>query len=176
MGRLPVNRRRACRQTRGRCLWIALLILGLGHTPLPVADSHPIRHLDGAGQSCPQHDHLVRWHGAAEPGPDTPVLHWHWLLAAEAAPGPAHQGGPALHSPDLYPFGLVWDDGPHVMPDATKRWLDDLGPESTPSLLSPLDCGEAAVASLAAALSPRAFTATFGAGTPLTCLLQRRTC
>src|SRR5437870_4630597 len=79
--------RRSDHHRRMRCLGIGLLILSLGHTPLPQADFHNIRHHDGPGELCRYHDHLLRWHPDAALADDVAVLHWHWVLPAPGWPG-----------------------------------------------------------------------------------------
>ena len=63
-----------------RLLGIVLLIPGLLRIPLPQVDYHNIRHHDGAGEFCPYHDHLLRWHPTASQNEDVAMLHWHWLV------------------------------------------------------------------------------------------------
>lgn len=63
-----------------RMLGIILLIPGLLQVPLPEADFHVVRHHHDAGEVCPIHNHLLRWHPQAGEGEAVAVLHWHWLL------------------------------------------------------------------------------------------------
>ena len=57
-----------------------LLVLGLVRVPFPQADYHNVRHHHAAGEVCPHHDHLLRWHPAASQNEDVALLHWHWFL------------------------------------------------------------------------------------------------
>ena len=86
----------------GRALGIILLIPGLLQVPLPQADFHIIRHHHGAGEVCPQHDHLLRWHPQAADGQDVAVLHWHWLLPKSLDPSRV-DNTPSLHAHDVDP-------------------------------------------------------------------------
>lgn len=169
--------RRPAQQRRVRCLGVALLILGLGHTPLPAADFHNVRHHDGAGETCQYHAHLLRWHPGTDPGQDVAVLHWHWFLPGGAPGATSPDGGPAFraHAPDW--FEMVWDDGPQFVPDTSSRCLVDreLEPLASPFLLD--DLGAVADPVRAGPEKPvRAFTATFAPRVRLISLLQRLTC
>ncbi len=96
-------RRRRPYSLFARALGILLMVPGLLQVPLPQADFHVIRHHHGAGQLCPKHDHLLRWHPQAGEGEAVAVLHWHWLLprsAADADPAAAGRSIPALHAHD----------------------------------------------------------------------------
>jgi hypothetical protein len=78
-----------------------ILVLGLLHVPLPEIDYHNVRHHDGAGEVCPHHDHLLRWHPSASQNEDLAILHWHWFLprsdASDKGPGD-ESPGPFLHA------------------------------------------------------------------------------
>ncbi|QEH38528.1 hypothetical protein OJF2_71310 [Aquisphaera giovannonii] len=103
--------RRPARVCLGRLIGIALLIPGLFHVPLPQADFHNVRHHDGDGELCPNHEHLLRWHPSAGAADDVAMLHWHWLPPNRQGGSPpetdglsndlGHRGvpaGPALHA------------------------------------------------------------------------------
>jgi hypothetical protein len=70
------------RRDRRTCRWLGtiLLVLGVGHVPLPRAEYHAISHQDGEGQDCVLHEHLLRWHPSASSGQTAARLHWHWVL------------------------------------------------------------------------------------------------
>jgi hypothetical protein len=114
-----------------RLLGFVLLIPGMLRVPLPQVDYHNIRHHDGAGEVCPYHDHLLRWHPSARRDSDVAVLHWHWLVpqslegnesstSGEDAPFPS---GPAVHAylPDC--LEPEWTSGPLIRPDIRTRPL-----------------------------------------------------
>ncbi|WP_165234628.1 hypothetical protein [Aquisphaera insulae] len=88
-----------------------MLIPGLFHVPLPEADFHNVRHHDAAGENCPNHEHLLRWHPSAGRAADVSILHWHWFVPSGRGSEPpqtdgltndlGHRGfpaGPALHA------------------------------------------------------------------------------
>ncbi len=169
--RWPAHHRRV------RGLGIGLLILSLGHTPLPKADYHNIRHHDEPGQVCEYHDHLVRWHPQADRAEDIPVLHWHWFLPTPGMPdtGPMGQE-PGLHSrvPDW--SGLAWDDAPQLGPEVRSRFLGWPRPE--PRNSAPFDLDFPAANRVRGGL-PRpihTFGATFAPRIPLNTLLQCWVC
>jgi hypothetical protein len=124
-----------------RILGIALLIPGLLRIPLPQIDYHNIRHHDGAGEICPHHDHLLRWHPRASQNEDVAVLHWHWLAPQTLQPNaPAdrdHDGQrpspPSLHAylPDC--VEPDWPSDPVV--HSERRW----GAHDLVSLLAGFD-------------------------------------
>ena len=161
-----------------RSLGVALLILSVGHVPWPRADYHNIRHHDGPGESCPFHDHLLRWHpdsgsgsGAAE---DVAVLHWHWAPPTTALSDNADLPSARAQVQD-WP-GVTWDDAPHLASPAPVRWMD------TPAA-SGLATPDPAPEVLAIATLPRAgpgalrdHHTTFTSGISLTVLLRRWTC
>jgi hypothetical protein len=162
---------------RVRGLGIGLLILSMGHTPLPKADFHNIRHHDGPGQICRYHDHLLRWHPSDDLAEDVAVLHWHWFLPRPGDSDPSPEGQPtAVHSsvPDW--SGLSWDDAPQLAPDARARFIGRpaLGPLET-ALPSP-DMGTAVVLVRAGPSPIHSFGATFAPRVPLSTLLHRWVC
>jgi hypothetical protein len=79
-----------------------ILILGFLHIPLPQIDYHNVRHHDGAGEVCPHHDHLLRWHPSASQDDDLAILHWHWFLpspdGSDRRAGDDDRSGPFLHA------------------------------------------------------------------------------
>lgn len=90
-----------------RLLGIGLLIPGLLRVPLPQVDYHNIRHHDGAGEICPHHDHLLRWHPMASQNQDVAVLHWHWLApqaVQSSSPDDRDQDGPSSSLPSLHAY------------------------------------------------------------------------
>jgi hypothetical protein len=106
-------------------LGIVLMIPGLLQVPLPQADFHVVRHHHGAGELCPKHDHLLRWHPQASEGEDVAVLHWHWLLPRSSDLTPPEIAGrsiPAVHAHDGDPNHLDPTSGPIVVQD-----VPDLG-------------------------------------------------
>lgn len=110
---------------RGRFIWgrrlgLTLVILSLAQVPLPVADFHAVRHLDGEGQVCPMHDHLLRWH-PSEDGSAVPVLHFHWAPFSRAVPSGAATGGPALHADLPDPADSLRDDLPKLGAETSAR-------------------------------------------------------
>jgi hypothetical protein len=101
-----VNARRASRDIGLRLLGIAL-ILGLVRIPLPQLDYHNVRHHHSAGEVCPHHDHLLRWHPSASLNEDVAIVHWHWVLPnvqrsgadpEDANPGGRPSSGSAVHA------------------------------------------------------------------------------
>jgi len=124
-----------------RILGIGVLILSVVHVPLPQADYHNVRHHDAAGEVCPHHDHLLRWHPTADSGADLTLLHWHWFLPL-VEPGDHHQrpnddhhrpgSGPALHA--HVGDGLVpddWSGAPVMQSSGFWRLIDHLALESS---------------------------------------------
>lgn len=169
--------RRSKPRRGAQCLGVALLILGLGHAPLPAADYHNIRHHDGPNETCRHHDHLVRWHPDTRAGEDIAVLHWHWLPPGGVSGANFPEQGPNVraHTPDW--FDLVRVDGPQFVPDTTTRCLVDRG--SAPAACPVLSYDHAEVGALLRAGPAKpvhAFTATFAPRVRLVSLLQRLTC
>lgn len=128
------------RRSRTQLPGTALLILGLLHVPLPQADYHNLRHHDGAGEICPLHNHLLRWHPRAASEKDVAVLHWHWVLPQPQGSGERPDTGPGwpypASSPRLHAFladglALDWSATPAVRPAPMGRSL--LGFASSPS-------------------------------------------
>src|SRR5512142_1697159 len=114
--------RRLARLRGMRALGIVFVILSLVHTSLLQPDFHNIRHHDGAGEVCPFHDHLLRWHPTAGRDSDVAVLHWHWLAPQGQdgdASSPAEDGqpsptGPAIHAHLLDCLEPEWTTGPLI--------------------------------------------------------------
>jgi hypothetical protein len=119
-------------------LGIGMLILSVIHVPLPQADFHNIRHHDGPGEICLHHDHLLRWHPAADSNDDVSLLHWHWFVPAIELGNPNQRAndddqrpgtGPALHAhvgDGLRPDD--WRAEPVLRPDSRGRLLGQLVP------------------------------------------------
>ncbi len=135
-----VTFQRPPRRLRTQLPGIALLILGLFRVPLPQADYHNLRHHDGAGEICPLHNHLLRWHPRAASEKDVAVLHWHWVLPQPQGSGERPDTGPAwphlAPSPRLDAFlgdclALDWSATLAVRPAPIGRSL--LGFPSSPS-------------------------------------------
>lgn len=63
------------------------VIWWLARLPVAVPDFHEVDHHHDHGQQCLYHEHLSRWHEAAETRADEhdAVLHWHWLIPGEGA-------------------------------------------------------------------------------------------
>ena len=166
---------RSAFQCRVRCLAIGLLVLGLGHTPLPQADFHNIRHHDDLGESCRYHDHLLRWHPRAGLAEDVAVLHWHWVLPGRSDAVP-EGGRPVVLAqvPDW--SGLTPDALAQLVPDTCGRPLDRVERDSS----MPVSAAEIlAWARLPARAGPKRFSALGAdraAEIPLTTLLHRWTC
>jgi len=102
-------------------LGIALMIPGLLRVPLPQADFHIIRHHHGAGETCPQHDHLLRWHPQADEAEDVAVFHWHWFLphSLDSALSADRGEAPVLHAHDGDQFlECFWSPSPASPVDA----------------------------------------------------------
>jgi hypothetical protein len=146
--------RRPPKQYGLRLLTIALSIPGLFRVPLPQADFHNIRHHDGAGEVCPYHDHLLRWHPTANQNDDVAVLHWHWFVPRSEARdpfggssnGPPDPGtGPSLHAYLANCLEPDWKRDPVIRPEGRGRFLQhpasglsliNLAAESTPLTLA----------------------------------------
>ncbi len=159
-------------------LTIAVLLLGLGHLPLPVADYHVIRHEDGPRQVCRLHDHLLRWHPEARGSVEVATLHWHWLPPVSLPEDSSPEGSPRIdsHAHEL----------PEMTPDAAPR-LASSGPirlqERSSSDFSPMpprspfsDLKEDPGWSGCGPSFAHAFTSTFPPRSGLSALLQRWTC
>lgn len=120
-------RRRRPTSLFAHALGVILLIPGLLQVPLPQVDFHVVQHHHGAGELCPKHDHLLRWHPRAGDGEDAAVLHWHWLLPRSSDSTPPESAGrsiPAVHAHDGDPNHLDPTSGPVVVqeaPDAGSR-------------------------------------------------------
>ena len=138
-----------------------MLIPVLFRVPLPQPDYHIVRHHHGAGEVCPYHDHLLRWHPSANQDSDVAILHWHWFAprsqAREFSSGSDddHHGpasGPALHA---YLAGCLepdWEGDPVIRPDGRGRFLQhlasgsseiNLAADSTPLTLAASHSGRA---------------------------------
>jgi len=116
-----------------RIVGMMMLIPGLLHVPLPQADFHVIRHHHGPGQTCPYHEHLLRWHPLAGEAEDVAVFHWHWLLP-QSLDAVASDPSPRLHAHVVDTLEPHWDaDQAAVSPEDGVRapgsldlasWLD----------------------------------------------------
>jgi hypothetical protein len=157
-----VTFRRPSRRSGTQLPGIVLVILGLLRVPLPQADYHNIRHHDGAGEICPHHDHLLRWHPRAGGEKDVAVLHWHWVLPQPQGSGERPESGlgwphpasaPRLHAFLADDLALDWSGTPAVRPPSMGRFL--LDPPSSAS--APY---VAASCSLAACSTPPAMLKT----------------
>jgi hypothetical protein len=170
----PMSRSR--RWPRVRALGIVLVILGVGHVPLPAPDYHSIRHHDGPGEVCEHHDHLMRWHPHAGFAEDVAILHWHLFMPASGSsdqvPGPA---GPAMHAHTADLYTPTWDDGPQWEPGAPLRLLDPPTSGFAGILLASLT-GPTCLASRTRSGPIHAFSATFAPRAPLTALYVRWVC
>jgi len=116
-----------------RWLALALMIPGLLRVPLPQVDFHVIRHHHGAGETCPKHDHLLRWHPQAGESEDVAVLHWHWLLPhhLDAALSEDRGDVPVLHAHDGDEFlECFWSPNSTAAVDARDGASGRFGPES----------------------------------------------
>jgi hypothetical protein len=160
-----------------RCLGIGLLILSLGHTPLPKADYHNIRHHDGPGQVCRLHEHLLLWHPNAGLADDVAILHWHWFLPMAGGPGSnTDSQSPALHGcvPDW--SGLTWENVPQLATDARPRFIGRLALGPAEMNLPAFDVAMETVSGQPDLPLVHAFSATFAPRIPLSALLQRWVC
>jgi hypothetical protein len=131
-----VSLKRRDHRFRLRSLLIGIVSLSVIHVPLPQADYHNVRHHDRPGEICEHHDHLLRWHPAADSSADVTLLHWHWFLP-QLEPGSPHQSpsddhhrpgsGPALHA--HVGDGLTpdeWRGEPVIESAASWRLIDQL--------------------------------------------------
>jgi hypothetical protein len=155
---------------------IALLILGLVHTPLPQPDFHNIRHHDGAGEVCEHHDHLLRWHPGAGRADDVAVLHWHWFLPTADPFDLTPEGtGPAIHAHVADWQATTWDDGPRLSAVPTVRSVTT--PTAAPAFERQVLAQPATpVSSVPWNTRVHSFSATFAPSAPLACLFQRWDC
>jgi hypothetical protein len=128
------------------------MALGLIRVPLPQADFHNIRHHDGAGEVCPHHDHLLRWHPQASRNDDVAMLHWHWFVPqsedSDRSPGSGDdQNTPAQgHSLHAYLADCLepdWNSDLVIRPDARGRSVQGTAPGF--SLLNPSSVSTALV-------------------------------
>jgi hypothetical protein len=154
-----------------------VMIVSLGHAPLPAPDYHNVRHHDGPGEVCSYHDHLLRWHPDAGTSEDVAILHWHWFVPTPGMPAsdPARQG-PAMHAHLADWLAPTWDGGPQLKPADRPRPLDQ---PSAGRLLTALPAFDQANAPTGCRASPTpvyAFSATFAPRSPLTSLLMRWLC
>ncbi len=125
-----------------RLLWITMVIPGMLHVPLPQADFHNIRHHHGAGEICPHHDHLLRWHPTASQDEDVSVVHWHWIIprTGESSDGsgngdPGTPPRPILHAYHLDCLEPEWTGDPVIGPDHRGRLSKEISvTQSTPDL------------------------------------------
>lgn len=167
---------RAALQRGVKALGISMLILSLGHTPLPKADYHNIRHHDGPGEACPLHKHLLRWHPNAGQADDVAVLHWHWFLPMPGTPDTAAGDTPAVNAAAPDWSGLSWDDAPPYAPEARSRFVGrpaielSTRPLPTVALDLPHRCARDGPPCF------RTFSATFAPHVSLSPLLQRWLC
>jgi hypothetical protein len=154
---------------------MGLLILSLGHTPLPSADYHNIRHHDGPGEVCPYHDHLLAWHPDAKVAEDVAVLHWHWFLPLPGGSNaPDGRSGILSRVPDW--SSLTWTDNPQVAPESRVRFVGRAMVDD-PTLASlPIMVAVPLVQVRAGPRSSHTFSATFAPRVRLTSLLQRWVC
>jgi hypothetical protein len=110
-------------------------MLGLIRVPLPQPDYHSIRHHHEAGELCPYHDHLLRWHPSASQNDDVAVLHWHWFVPQTEDFGRSSENtnrpynpvsSPSLHA-HLVDFAEPdWDGDPLIRPDLRGRYVHQL--------------------------------------------------
>lgn len=160
-----------------RTFGISLLILSLGHTPLPKADYHNIRHHDGPGEACPFHKHLLRWHPDASLADDVAILHWHWFLPTPGTPATSSDDGtPAVNAPVPDWTGLSWDDAPPFAPDARSRFLARPSLELRSGPLPALALDLPGSSARDGPSSFHTFSATFAPRVSLSPLLQRWLC
>jgi hypothetical protein len=158
-------------------LGIGLLILSLGHTPLPQADFHNIRHHDGPGEICRFHEHLLQWHPNAALADDVAVLHWHWILPAPGWPGGDACGDSAgLHAqvPDW--SALAWNGAPQLLPEGSIRLANRPELEPLAPFAPQLHVHSAALLARSGPSASHAFSATFAPRIPIASLLSRWVC
>jgi hypothetical protein len=140
-----VSLRRPSNHLAFRLFGIILLIPGLLRIPLPQVDYHNIRHHHAVGETCPYHDHLLRWHPTAARDSDVAMLHWHWLIpqssesdnsspSGEDQPAPS---GPAMHANLLDCLEPEWTSGPLIRPDGRARSLIVSAPGLTSLQVTP---------------------------------------
>jgi hypothetical protein len=169
--------RRIGRPTRSRCLSVTLVILSLAHVPLPVADFHVIGHLDGVGQLCPLHDHLLRWHASGNQS-EKPVLHFHWAFLSTPAPDAGTPGralrADAVDPLDIKPGELQQES---AVAASVRPPVEKLAPALFIGLLSePLAGGPSHAMDAGFVPTSRNFAATFPPHLPTNTRLQRRVC
>lgn len=163
------------RPRRLRLLGIALLILGVGHVPLPRADFHNIRHHDGPGEVCGLHAHLLRWHPDADAAVDVALLHWHWA-PPDAPQGSDHGSVARLTAPDW--MGMSPDEAPRWAPTPPPRLIDRPVAPTSPiaSILAFVEPRHAWASMRAGPRTAHAFGATFAPRVSRNALLQLWTC
>jgi hypothetical protein len=182
---LDVTLRRLLAQPGLRRFGVVLLALGLIRIPLPQADFHNIRHHDGAGEVCPHHDHLLRWHPKANQNDDVAMLHWHWFVpqSQEGDGSPASGDGPnsptsghALHAYLADCLEPDWNSDPVIQPDARGRSIQGTAPGL--SLLDPYSISTSLVPASPppAAMLASSMPLTAGPRAGLIGLFQRSNC
>jgi hypothetical protein len=133
-GEIVASRRQSDRRGT-QLLGVGLLILSILHVPLPQADYHNIRHHDAPGEICVYHDHLLRWHPAADHDDDVSVLHWHWFVPSVELGNPQRPSSDDQKTPGSAPAmhahigewlqGADWRNEPVLEPGAGGRVLTD---------------------------------------------------
>jgi len=122
------------RPISGACLRLLeiCLVLGLVRVPFPQADYHNVRHHHAAGEVCPHHDHLLRWHPTAGRNEDVALLHWHWFLpnsqdsgrdSDDQDPAGAPAPGTAIHAHLYDGMEPDWGSDLVIRPSARGRCL-----------------------------------------------------
>jgi hypothetical protein len=158
-----------------RIAGIWLLILGVAHVPLPQPDYHNVRHHDAPGQTCPHHDHLLRWHPQAGQGQDVAILHWHWVNLMPGQPDSTPGEGPVVRATAPDWLAVAPDDTPVLAPSNGSRPLTPSMTVATAVAL-PIVMADLTPGGRDGPPAPRAFGATFAPRTSLHCLLQRWVC
>lgn len=153
-----------------------MLILSLGHWPMPQADFHSIRHHDGPGEVCELHEHLLRWHPHAGPLTDVAVLHWHWLPpSADWGDRDSESGKSALLAPPADWLAVDLGGGPALVPEPRLTLLGR-PPLTLAGLVAPLALPGERLPIRAGPWPAEFPTPCLPAGHSLTALLQRWTC
>jgi hypothetical protein len=160
---------------RLHCLGVLLLILSVGHAPLPAPDYHNVRHHDGPGEVCEHHDHLLRWHPDAGLAEDVAILHWHWFLPSGEPDRATGDDRPALHAHVADWLAPGWDEGAQLdRPDAVRS-IEQLG--MVPALsMAMADCAGGTQCPRARLGRIHTFSATFTPRADISSLLSRWAC
>ena len=170
------------RVRKTRTFGIMCLALSLVHSPLPWPDFHNVRHHDGTGEICANHEHLLRWHPDAKLAEDVAMLHWHWFVPLDGGSVPANgHDGLTLHaSAPEWPCGSLCEhrnsvSTPCEITQALTGVIRTLTNPDVATIFS-LQPDPPPKLRLGAASLLTCYSATFRAHASLPTLLQRWTC